>query len=110
VYAVRWRNSYSSGLTDGSRSFCPGLEPHVQTHFSDTGKLQSPVLDVFPVVMLSTMFQSLLTALSILVTWASMRSLQLKLGLPLLNQVAGWIIFGALNLIHMHFFWNVTFA
>jgi GPI ethanolamine phosphate transferase 1 len=30
------------------------------------------------------------------------RSLQAKLGLPLLNQVAGWTIFGALDLIHMH--------
>jgi Phosphatidylinositolglycan class N (PIG-N) len=31
------------------------------------------------------------------------RSLQAKLGLPLVKQVAGWLIFGALNLIHIHF-------
>ncbi|KAI0295105.1 PigN-domain-containing protein [Multifurca ochricompacta] len=37
--------------------------------------------------------QLLLTALSMLVTADSVRSLQAKLGLPLLNQVMGWMIF-----------------
>ena len=31
-----------------------------------------------------------------------MRSLQAKLGLPLLNQIAGWIIFSVFNLHHPH--------
>ncbi|KAI4518455.1 PigN-domain-containing protein [Schizophyllum commune Loenen D] len=36
--------------------------------------------------------QALLIALSMLVTASSVRSLQAKLGLPLVNQVVGWII------------------
>ena len=31
------------------------------------------------------------------VTWSSARSLQDKLGLPLLNQIAGWVILGELE-------------
>jgi len=38
--------------------------------------------------------QLLLTALSMLNTAASVRSLQARLGLPLPSQVAGWTIFG----------------
>ncbi len=44
----------------------------------------------------SLVFQLLLTALSMLVTAASVRSLQAKQGLPGLNQAVGWTIFGAL--------------
>ena len=37
-------------------------------------------------------------------TVASVRSLQAKLGLPLLNQIAGWIIFGVFNFHHPRVF------
>jgi phosphatidylinositol glycan class N len=37
-------------------------------------------------------------------TTASLRSLQAKLGLPLLNQIAGWIIFSVLTFIIPTFF------
>jgi hypothetical protein len=39
--------------------------------------------------------QLLLVALSMCNTAVSVKSLQDRLGLPLLNQVVGWIIFGA---------------
>ena len=50
----------------------------------------------------SSYLQLLLVALSMCNTVVSVKSLQDRLGLPLLNQVVGWIIFGVSRSSQLH--------
>jgi Phosphatidylinositolglycan class N (PIG-N) len=50
----------------------------------------------------SSYIQMILIALSMCNTAASVKSLQDRLGLPLLNQVVGWIIFGVSRSSQLH--------
>ena len=50
----------------------------------------------------SSYFQLSLVALSMCNTVVSVKSLQDRLGLPFLNQVVGWVVFGESRSIHLH--------
>ncbi|KAJ7492091.1 Phosphatidylinositolglycan class N-domain-containing protein [Mycena latifolia] len=56
-----------------------------RTVLPSAGNMRKPVLRLF-------VAQGTLIVLAMLVTWSSVYHLQAKLGLPLLNQVAGWIV------------------
>jgi Phosphatidylinositolglycan class N (PIG-N) len=73
-----------------------------RTNFKRTSRTQARVIGSFPAVLIYLQVytcQLLLTVLSMVNTVASVRSLQAKQGLPLLNQAVGWIVFGAFKVV-----------
>jgi hypothetical protein len=87
-YALRTLDTAARSKKGGSLSTTlPMARSWIRFEVSNRNSEQSRV-DLTGIFIFSG--QLFLTAASMVVTWSSARSLQLKQGLPLVNQVSGW--------------------